>query len=216
MTLDEQLTAFLEALLARDSARARRIVDTALAAGVPVPDLYLGVLEPAMREVGHRWAMGEINIAEEHYATVVAQSILDGLSRQLPRAPRDGRLAVVSGTPGEQHALGARMVADFLEADGWEVLLLGAGVPVADLVALVASEQPELVAFSTATAGALDGVAAVLGALRELSPRPLVVAGGQFWTHSTSPTAVELGADHVVQDPRDLVARLREWVPPAE
>jgi methanogenic corrinoid protein MtbC1 len=216
VALDEQLTAFLESLLARDSARARRIVDTALAEGVPVPDLYLGVLEPAMRAVGHRWAMGEINVAEEHYATVIAQSILDGLSRQLPRAPRDGRLAVVSGTPGEQHALGARMVADFLEADGWEVLLLGAGVPVADLVALVTSEQPELVALSTATAGVLDGVAAVLGALRDLSPRPLVVAGGQFWTHSTCPTGVELGADHVVHDPRDLVARLREWVPPAE
>ena len=80
------------------------------------------VLQPAMREVGHRWAMGQLNVAEEHYATAIAQSILDGLSRQLHRAPRDGRLAVVSGTPGEQHVLGARMVADFLEADGWEVL----------------------------------------------------------------------------------------------
>ena len=35
----------------------------------------------------------------ERYATAVAQSILDGLSRRLPRAPKDGRLAVVTGTP---------------------------------------------------------------------------------------------------------------------
>ena len=137
-----------------------------------MPDLYLDVLEPALREIGHRWAMGALNIAEEHYATAIAQSILDGLSRQLPRGPRDGRLAVVSGTPEEQHALGARMVADFLEADGWEVLLLGAGAPAADLVSLVAPEQPELVALSTATAGVLDGVAELLDALRALSPRP--------------------------------------------
>ena len=74
-----------------------------------------------------------MNIAEEHYATAIAHSILDGLSRQLHRGARDGRLAIVTGTPGEQHMLGARMVADFLEADGWEVLLLGAGAPTEDL-----------------------------------------------------------------------------------
>ena len=150
-----------------------------------MPDLYLGVLGPALQEIGHRWAMGELNIAEEHYATAVAQSILDGLSRRLHRAERDGRLAVVTGTPGEQHALGARMVADFLEADGWEVMLLGPGAPAADVVALVEHEQPDLVALSTATAGALDGVAEVLAALAALDPKPFIVAGGQFWTART-------------------------------
>jgi methanogenic corrinoid protein MtbC1 len=158
--------------------------------------------------------MGELNIAEEHYATTVAQSILDGLSRRLHRAPRDGRLAVVTGTPGEQHALGSRMVSDFLEADGWEVILLGPGVPAADLVALVEHEQPDVVALSTATAGGLDGVAEVLRALRTLQPRPYVVAGGQFWTASTRGTALDLGADHVEQDPRALVAELHSRVPP--
>lgn len=214
MGLDEHRTDFLDALLARDSARARGVVEAALANGTPVPDLYLSVLAPALREVGHRWAMGELNVAEEHYATAVAQSILDGLSRRLPRAERDGRLAVVTGTPGEQHALGARMVGDFLEADGWEVIQLGPGVPATDLFALVEREQPDLVALSTATAGALDGVAEVLGGLTRLSPRPFVVAGGQVWTASTRATALELGADHVEQDPRALVAFLYERIPP--
>ena len=129
VSLDEYRSAFLDALLARDSARARRAVEHALEDGVPIPDIYLGVLEPALREVGHRWAMGAINVAEEHYATAVAQSILDGLGRKLRAPPKDGRLAIVSGTPEELHALGTRVVADFLEADGWEVILLGAGAP---------------------------------------------------------------------------------------
>lgn len=214
MSLEAHRADFLDALLARDSARARRVVEVALEQGAPVPDLYLGVLDPALREVGHRWAMGDINVAEEHYATAVAQSILDGLSRRLHRAERDGRLAVVTGTPGEQHALGARMVADFLEADGWEVIQLGAGAPAGDLVALVEHEQPDLVALSTATAGVLDGVAEVLRALAALIPRPFVVAGGQFWTTTTRSSALELGADHVEQDPRALVAELHQRIPP--
>src|SRR4051795_10612106 len=146
VSLDQHRAAFLDALLARDSARSRRVVEEALAAGAPVPDLYLDVLEPALREVGHRWAMGALNVAEEHYATAVAQSILDALSRQLPRAAKDGRLAVVSGTPEEQHALGPRVVADFLEADGWEVLLLGPGAPAHDLTELGDLERPDVVA----------------------------------------------------------------------
>ncbi len=214
MSLDAYRAAFLDGLLARDSARARLAIEDALAAGVPVPDIYLDVLDPTLREVGHRWAMGAINIAEEHYATAVAQSILDGLSRRMTRAPKDGRLAIVSGTPEELHALGTRIVADFLEADGWEVLLLGPGAPAQDLAALVEQEQPDLVALSTATAGALNGVFEVLGALAALSPRPCIVAGGQFWTAETSPSALEFGADLVVQDPRELVATLHERIPP--
>jgi methanogenic corrinoid protein MtbC1 len=212
--LHDHRDAFLDALLRRDSARARGAVEAALDAGVPVPDVYLGVLEPALREVGHRWAMGALNVAEEHYATALAQSILDALSRQLPRAARDGRLAVVTGTPDEQHVVGARMVADFLEADGWEVLLLGPGAPARDLVALVESEQPDLVALSTATAGVLDGVAEVLAALTALRPKPYIVAGGQFWTSVTRDAALELGADLVVHDPRELAALVRERIPP--
>lgn len=214
VSLDDHRANFLDALLARDSARARQTIERALEQGAPVPDLYLGVLGPALQEIGHRWAMGKLNIAEEHYATAVAQSILDGLSRRLHRAERDGRLAVVTGTPGEQHALGARMVTDFLEADGWEVMLLGPGAPAADVVALVEHEQPDLVALSTATAGALDGVAEVLAALAALNPKPFIVAGGQFWTARTRATAFELGADHVEHDPRALVAELHIRVPP--
>jgi MerR family transcriptional regulator, light-induced transcriptional regulator len=214
VSVQEHRDRFLSALLARDSARARRTVEAALEDGVPIPDVYLEVLDPALREVGHRWAMGALNVAEEHYATAVAQSILDGLSRRLTRAPKDGRLAVVTGTPEELHAVGLRMVADFLEADGWEVILLGPGAPAHDITALVESEQPDVVALSTATAGVIDGVVEVLRELSALEPRPCIVAGGQFWTTETSPSALEFGADLVMQDPRELVAALHQRIPP--
>ena len=214
VSVEQHCAAFLDGLLARDSARARQAIEAALADGLPIPDIYLEILDPALREIGHRWAMGALNIAEEHYATAVAQSILDGLGRRLHRPPKDGRLAVVSGTPEELHALGTRMVADFLEADGWEVLLLGPGAPARDVAELVESEQPDLVALSTSTAAVLDGVADVFQTLNALSPRPVLVAGGQFWTARTSPSALDFGADLVVQDPRELVATLHERIPP--
>jgi methanogenic corrinoid protein MtbC1 len=206
--------AFLLALIERDSAAARRAVDVARAAGIAIDDVYLQVMQPALYEVGHRWALGELNVAQEHYATVIAASLLDVLSAQRELPESDGRLAVVTGTPEELHALGARMVSDFLEADGWETILLGAGPPVDDVVALVDSEQPDVVALSTSTAGALPGVAELVGRLAALVPRPLIVAGGQFWTAETSAAALEFGADLVIHDARELVASLRERIPP--
>jgi methanogenic corrinoid protein MtbC1 len=206
--------AFLDSLVARDSARARRALEAALAAGVAIPDVYVEVMQPALYEVGHRWAMGDLNVAQEHYATAVAQSLLDVLSARLALPPKDGRLAVLTGTPEEQHALGSRMVADFLEADGWEVLLLGAGAPVRDVVELVDLAGPDVVGLSTSTAGVLPGVAEVVGALAQLRPRPCIVVGGQFWTAETSSAATEFGADLVVRDARRLPERLRERIPP--
>jgi len=206
--------AYLDALLARDSGRAARVVTDAVADGVAIEDIYLGILQAALYEVGHRWVTGKVNVAEEHYATAVTQRLLETLSAQIRVPPSDGRLALVSATPGELHEIGARMVADFLEADGWEVLQLGASTPAPDLAALVDSERPDLVALSTATAGSLPGIAQVLSELRRLKTPPLIVVGGQFWTAETSRSARDLGADLVTRDPRELVTLARERVRP--
>ena len=208
--------AYLDALLGRRTADARDVVDAALQAGMTVAEVYLEVLAPALHDIGHRWAMGDLNVAEEHYATALTQGLLDQLAPRMRVPPTGGRLAIVTSTPGELHALGARMAGDFLEADGWEVLQLGASTPAEDLVELAGREAPDAVALSTSTARSLPAVSDVLRRLRALEPRPLVAVGGQFWTAETSRTARDLGADIVATDPRMLVAALRERVPTRE
>jgi methanogenic corrinoid protein MtbC1 len=211
---EPHLVAFLRALVERDSTAARRAIDSALEDGLSIDEIYAEVLQPALYEIGHRWALGDLNVAQEHYATSLAQSLLDMLSATRERPRPDGRLAIVTATPDEQHSLGARMLADFLEADGWETLLLGAGPPVRDVIELVDLERPDVVALSTSTAGVLPGVVELVGALAELRPPPLIVAGGRFWTAETSAAAQEFGVDLVINDAREAVVRLRERVPP--
>jgi methanogenic corrinoid protein MtbC1 len=211
---EPHLDAFLRALVERDSTAARRAIDAALEDSLSVDEIYTEVMQPALYEIGHRWALGDLNVAQEHYATTLAQSLLDVLSASRLRPAPDGRLAIVTATPDEQHSLGARMLADFLESDGWEVLLLGAGPPARDLVELVDLERPDVVALSTSTAGVLPGLIELVGALAELRPPPLIVAGGRFWTAETSASAHEFGADLVIHDAREAVVRLRERVPP--
>jgi B12 binding protein len=195
---------YLNALMSKDEARAAEVVETALARGMPVLDVYLEVLQPALYELGHLWAMERATVADEHFATAVTHRVLGVIGARVRQQPKDGRLAVVTSTPGELHWLGVQVVRDFLEADGWEVLCLGADTPAEDLRLLL----------STSTAGRLPLVEEVLAGLARVRPRPLVVVGGQFWTSEASKEAVRMGADLVVRDPRDLVAVLRERFPP--
>jgi MerR family transcriptional regulator, light-induced transcriptional regulator len=214
MGVGEHRRAYVEALRARDAGAARATVDAALDVGVSVPDVYLEILQPALYEVGHEWAAGEIDVAREHYATAVTLTVLGALGPRMRRAPKDGRLALVSGSPEERHAVGVQMVADFLESDGWEVLNLGASTPATDLARLADAEQPDVVALSTSTPAGLPGIAGALAALSALRPRPLVVLGGQLWTGPARAEAAALGADLVLDDPRELVAELRARFPP--
>lgn len=205
--------AYLGALIDRDARRAREVVDAAVAAGVGIADIYTDVFEPALGDIGHRWAVEGLNVAQEHFATSMTQALMATLAPSLRSAPAGGRLAVVSAVPDELHQLGVQMVADLLEHDGWEVLALGAATPAADLAELVEMERPDLVALSASTAGRLPGVAEVLPALAALDPRPLVVAGGRLFTEQAAAVALDLGADLVISDIRLLLAHLRERFP---
>lgn len=205
---------YVAALLAGDATRARWLVDEALSDGITVPQLYLEVLDPALEEIGDRWAAGELTVAHEHYATAVSQGVIATLAPRMRVPPNSGRLAVVACTPGELHALGAQMVGDFLEAEGWEVLTLGAATPAPDLAALVDDERPDLVALSTSVANNLEGAEQAIAALRALTEPPFVAVGGRAWEAVPADRRTELGADALYVDPRDLCAVLAERFPP--
>jgi methanogenic corrinoid protein MtbC1 len=208
--------AYADALLAREAHRARAIIVDAAADGADVIDLYANVLRPALERIGHAWALDEASVAQEHFASEVSAQVVAELTagRRLPNA--DGRLAIVTCSPEEQHHLGSRIVADVLERAGWEVMRLGAATPPADLAELTDAERPDMVAISTSTAGRLPGVQDALGRLTALAPRPLLVVGGPLYTREVTAAVLGWGADVVTSDLRDLLAQLRERFAPSD
>lgn len=205
---------YLAALLAGDAARARHVVDRSLADGLAVADVYLRVLQPAMEAVGTLWEVGQVSIAYEHYATCVTQGILGALGPRMRVAPTSGRLAVVACTPGERHALGVQMLADFLEGAGWEVLNLGASLPAGDVIDLVESEQPDAVGLSTSTVDRLPAAEETLAGLRTAELPAYVIVGGGAWRHAPD-RAPAMGADACLDGPVELARVLTERFSPA-
>jgi methanogenic corrinoid protein MtbC1 len=207
--LDAVRDAYVGALLAPDTRLAWRVVADAVDAGTPPRRIYLDVLAPAMEEVGRRWETARISVAQEHLATQVTQSVLARLAPLLSDAPLapDAPTAMVAGTPGELHAVGGRMVADFLEGGGYDVLHVGPDAPLEDLVAIVTDRRPDVVALSTTLPGNVLAAGRVFAALRQVDRPPLLVAGGRAYEGDAA-RALAAGADLFAADPDDLLGEL--------
>jgi MerR family transcriptional regulator, light-induced transcriptional regulator len=197
--------AYVRAVLAPDARGARALIERACDAGAPVERIYLQVLQPALAEVGRLWENAQIAVANEHLATQITQSVLANLAGRLtPGASGIGRRAIVSCSPGELHVLGGQMVADFLEADGWDVLQLGADTPAGELASLAEREDVVLVALSTALPVHLLAAGTACAALRRLDRPPFIVAGGQAFAGEER-RALAVGADAYAGDPATLL-----------
>jgi methanogenic corrinoid protein MtbC1 len=171
---------FLQALVTSDRPAAAAIARRALAESGDVAQVYGGLLQESLYEVGHRWQTGDLTVAQEHAATATVQFVLSSLYMELPRTPPVRGVAVVAGLPGELHQLGAHMVADTLEADGWRVHFLGADVPVSSLLATIQEQAASLVGLSVTMPGSLPLLVTTIGALRRGFGSDLrVLVGGQ-------------------------------------
>lgn len=207
--LDDLRDAYVEQLVAGAERPARRLVEQALERA-PAAVVYEQLVTRSLYEVGRRWQAGEIGVAQEHLATGVCEHVLPALAEQLPRQARCGRSAIVACAPWELHALGSRVVADFLDAGGWDVLHLGALVPASVLVELTLARRADVVALSATTdrsAAELEGLCA---RLQRLARPPLVAVGGQALDARALPP---LDGATRVRTPAALVALLAERFP---
>jgi MerR family transcriptional regulator, light-induced transcriptional regulator len=202
---------YLASLLTPDARRARQLVEDGLAAGLAADLIYLQVITPAMREIGRLWETASVSVAQEHLATQITNAILATLALALTGgAPVGaGRVALVASTPGERHTLGGQMVADFLDAQAWTVLALGADTPAPELVELARARAADVVALSTALPGHLLSVTLTCELLRRLPHPPYIVVGGRAYGGDRT-RALAVGADAFADDPQTLLTLLAD------
>jgi len=169
----------LQALLAADARKLETCVSEALLAGLGALAVELQVLAPALQEVGTLWHEGKINVAQEHLATQLTLGQMERLRRELKPQRQVAALAVVTAVEGEVHALGARLVADVLYHDGWNVDFLGADTPTLDLVEFVQQREADLAILSITLEDNVPRGVQASKALKALSPAPKLIIGGR-------------------------------------
>lgn len=146
--VDGLVGRFVSLQIAADRAGALELISQTLENGVSVPEVMLDVIQPAQYELGRRWERDEISVAEEHIGTAIAYLALNRLYEVLPRGEPRGHQFIVTCVEGEQHDLGARMVADLCEMQGFRVTYMGSNVPTESLLRLVDDRRPSAVLLS--------------------------------------------------------------------
>lgn len=173
------LEAFVTDLVAGRRRECFAHVDGLLNAGVSLRTLYDELFGAALHEVGRRWEHGEVTVAIEHVATAITEELLAHVFPRATRLSRLGRRAVVSCAADEFHQLGGRIVADTLEAAGWDVDFVPAGAPLEELLATVERARPELIALSVSLRGNVPSLEKSVRAARRAQPGALITVGGQ-------------------------------------
>lgn len=203
--------SYLSSLLRFERHEATKIILGAVEAGMSVRDIYCHVFEPCQREIGRLWQVNAITVAQEHYCTASAQSIM-ALLYPLIFSEKKARIGkvVAACVPGELHELGPRMLCDLLELEAWDTVYLGANVPLASLLHTIKTLKPQVVAISATMTFHLDAVRRVISALREsMRKQPFKIFVGGHAFHGSSELWRAVGADGFAKDAADSMTLFR-------
>ncbi|MEO6124773.1 MAG: cobalamin-dependent protein [Ilumatobacteraceae bacterium] len=196
-------------LVAGDGQGSWGVSEAALASGATLEDVYLALLTPALQSIGRRRQRGELDVAVERRAAVIAFRLVGRLGPRFTRRGRNRGAVIVGSAEGETHAIAVAMTADILRHHGWDVSDLGADVPssaFASMTRMIDAVVSVGLWVSAATSAALDSTAAAIAGIRETGSSALVVVGGDATLSQDH--AVALGADRWVADARQFVELL--------
>ncbi|MBF0211077.1 MAG: cobalamin-dependent protein [Desulfamplus sp.] len=184
----ESKNSFQSALLDGDHKKALSIAQNSIKNQSDLQNFYLHIIQPSMYEIGMMWERAEISVAQEHLASAIVGRIMASVSMM----GKDGKIdkssgkAVVTASPNEFHEIGAWMIADTLEQDGWDVRYLGANMPKEDLIIFIQSFIPDLLAISVTMPFNLSYAKEVISKMRgdEKMKNIKVMVGGRVFNEN--------------------------------
>ena len=175
--LDQLRNIWREACLTFNEPEAE--LATAKALAIAPPEVVCSqVLQKGLAELGEGWYAGRVSVQQEHFASALVGRHLTALFAVAPTPTRPERL-LAACPPGEEHDLALLMLAFIMRWQGWEVIYLGADVPLEQLDATLQATSPHLV---LSVAQTLLGAASLLDLARYTNARsiPLALGGGIF------------------------------------
>ena len=185
---ETEIRQYMDCLLHRNGRRAAGLIHEFSDRGISLSDIYVEILAESMRRVGELWHTARITVDTEHYCTSVTQIAMAQMYPLLFDAPRKNKVLLCACPGTELHEMGARMVADLFESDGWDSIYLGAAVPMDALLDAVETNHPDLLALSVTMPQHLMACRDAVQAVRARCPGTRIAVGGR---------AFEIGRAHV-------------------
>jgi 5-methyltetrahydrofolate--homocysteine methyltransferase len=206
----EILKTLARQIVSGQADEAAQLTRRGLSEGLEPLEILNGGLIPGMDEVGQKFKEGEIYVPDVLIAARAMRSGMDVLRPLLAASESLSLGKVILGTvQGDLHDIGKNLVGIMLEGAGFEVIDLGADVPVEKFVEAVKEHQPRVLGMSALLTVTMVGMKTVLAAMRSEQVRDQVVTmvGGAPVTRSF---AKEIGADGYAHDAVSAVETIKE------
>lgn len=204
--------AFINTVLAGDHISILEMVKRELSDRASIEHFYMHIIQPTMYEIGMKWQRGEITVAHEHLATSIVMRTMAFIYANYIAADSTKGKIIISASHNEYHEIGARIVADFLELDGFNVTYLGANLPSEDLIQLLLDEKPDILGLSVTMPYNLDKIEQLLIKIKKMQELKhlKIMLGGYVFSYAKD-THKYINADKIVSDPYDALIAANEW-----
>jgi len=177
------LDNYLDALLQGDRVRCRNIIEKILQSGTPTNLVYSDIIWPMMTEIEKLSRRGRITPAEEHLATRINRTLIDQLQNKLPKKSLRNKKIIICCTEDELQELGAQMMADLFESDGWEVKFLGGGLTNDDILEFINKYSPDVLLIYGTKPKQAPSIRKLIDTIKDVDAWPemkIMVSGGIF------------------------------------
>jgi methanogenic corrinoid protein MtbC1 len=139
---------YFNSLIQGNKHRCREIVVSLLEAETDIKEIYTGLLQKSLYKIGKMWEEGKVSIAEEHLAAKITEHLVDFAMQQKDIASSTGKSIILTCVDKEFHDIGARMVSNIFEINGWQVYFLGANTPRNEVLSLIEIRKPDVLGIS--------------------------------------------------------------------
>jgi methanogenic corrinoid protein MtbC1 len=203
--------AFEDELLGGNQPGALDVITDCLDRGRNLVDVEMHVVQAALYTIGEKWQANRVTVAQEHLATILAQSIMSHALLLQRKVRLIGKRVLLACVETNHHTVGLHMVADALQLAGWQVQYLGSNVPTGALVTQAADWKPDLIGLSISFPQQLRYAKDAILRLRQLPQAPAVMIGG-LAINRFPPLAKLIGAQGSYPDSRSTVAHAMQLV----
>jgi len=203
-----------EALLKGDKDKAIRLAKLSLEMRINPLDSIDRGLTPGIQQVGKLWEEGEYFLPQLVIAAEcmkAALKVLEPMIEQKEERKKGVGRVVIGTAQGDIHDIGKTLVATLLSANGFEIIDLGADVPIIQMVNRAVDEEADFICISALLTTTMLGQKRLIELLREkgIRHRFKVMVGGapvsQQWAKDIGADAYGENALEAVREAKKLV-----------
>lgn len=174
---------YIDSLLKGDKKECIKIVDLLLNKGTKVEEIYFGLLQRSMHRMGQLWQKRQTTIVDEGIAADITYNIISLIYPRIASGPKNGLKIFITCIDKEHHSLGARIVSDIFELNGWKSTFAGPCVPCADILVSIKNSKPDVVGISSSFYLNIKRLINLIEEIKSEIPEQEIIIGGQIFNN---------------------------------